>query len=460
MRPVDIKWLLALTLLSVALLAVTGGFTSVIMPDTPSYLDPHSFPDALAQPRLPFYGLMVEAVDAGDHSFKAVAALQTAFFCAAVWWFVAELRYFGLSRPAALSTATALLFSNSLILIGRWVHPELPAIACGLLAFAGVVRLAGPKPRNWAAVLIFAGGGLAYLLRPSMLSLIFVLPFSYACLRALRGQRPLNGWVGAILLMTALPFLALASVRAVAVGDFNIVSFGGYQMSGMAGLMLSDDVVARLPPDVKPLATAVLAARKAAENSGGVIGVPRNSSDIRSFNSAALSYYDVFARTYDEVKQLARQQQRPGESWVDLNKRLMRFSLAVVRAAPIRYLAWIFGASKRLLGHAFIANLPMMIAAIVLIAAWLFRLLTRRPAHVSPIERLDMPVMLLLAASWLVATGALSVLVTFPAIRYIDTANLLLAPVAIYWAALMVAPRLAESRPVQASAPAVASESF
>ena len=38
------------------------------------------------------------------------------------------------------------------------------------------------------------------------------------------------------------------------------------------------------------------------------------------------------------------------------------------------------------------------------------------------------------------AAGALTVLVTFPATRYIDTANLLLAPLAIYGAARMVAP--------------------
>ena len=434
----EIIWLLALTGLSLVVLAASGGFTAEITPDTAGYLNVGSFPAALGEPRVPLYGPLIEAL--GGHKFAAVPALQTVFFIVAAWIFVIELRRFGLSGLAVLSVAAALLFSNSLLLVGRWIHPELPAVACALLAFAGTVRLAGPNSKPWAIVLIFAGAGLSFLLRPSFLPLIFVLPLLHAGLRALRGERPFTAWGGAILLAAALPFLVFASVRAVAVGDFNIVSFGGFQMSGMATLMLSEPVVARLPADQRALGTRLLAARQAAEESGRAIGVPVSSSHQRSFVSAALSYFDVYARTYDQMLRLVSEQRGAGESWIAFNRRLMGFSLDVLRAAPLRYAAWVVGASQRLLGHAVIANLPLMLAVIVILIAWPLRLLLGRTVRLPPVQPNDMPALILLAAAWLVGAGALIVLVTFPAIRYIDTANLLLAPLAIYWAVRMVAP--------------------
>ena len=372
--------------------------------------------------------------------------LQTAFFIIAAWLLVFELRRFGLSGLAVLSVAAALLFSNSLLLIGRTVHPELPAIACALLAFAGTVRLSTPNAPRWAAVLVLLGAGLAYLLRPSFLPLIFVLPVLHAGLRALRGERPFTAGTGAILVAAALPFLAMASLRAATVGDFNIVSYGGYQMSGMATLMLSEPVVARLPERDRALGARLLAARQSAEDSGEAIGVPRNSSDQRSFVSAALAYFDVYARTYDRMLPLVRAQQQPNESWVEFNRRMMGFSLAVVRAAPLRYAAWVVGAMQRLVGHAIIANLPLMLAVLVMLVAWPWRLLVDRTVRLPPVQPMDMPVLVLLAAAWLAAAGALGVLVTFPATRYIATANLLLAPLAIYWAARMVASVLTKER--------------
>jgi hypothetical protein len=442
----EIIWLLALTGLSLIVLAAAGGFNAQITPDTAGYLDVGPFPAALAQERVPLYGRLIDMVDSGSRSFAAVPALQTALFIVATWLLVFELRRFGVSGLAVLSVAVALLFSNSLLLIGRTVHPELPAIACALLAVAGTVRLAGPKPPRWAAVLVLFGAGLSYLLRPNFLPLIFVLPVLHAGLRALRGERPFTAWTGVILVAATLPFLVFAGVRALTIGDFNIVSYGGYQMSGMATLMLSEPVVARLPERDRALGARLLAARTAAEEAGRAIGVPRNSSNQRSFVSAALAYFDVYARTYDEMLPLVQQQRQPIEGWVAFNRRMMGFSLAVVRAAPLRYAAWVAGATQRLIGHAIIANLPLMLAVIVMLVVWPWRLFVHRTVRLPPAQPADMPVMILLAAAWLAAAGALGVLVTFPATRYIDTANLLLAPLAIYWAARMVMSALTNER--------------
>ena len=49
-----------------------------------------------------------------------------------------------------------------------------------------------------------------------------------------------------------LPFLATSQVRRATGGDFNIVSFGGFQMSGTAALMLTPATLDRLPADLRP----------------------------------------------------------------------------------------------------------------------------------------------------------------------------------------------------------------
>jgi hypothetical protein len=432
----------ALTALSVVILAAAGRFAPEMTADTSGYLDPVG--PLLEHPRPPLYRWLVAPLSGG--SYALVPAFQIATYFAACWLFVAALRRYGLSPRAALSVGAGLLFANALLIVANNVHPEFPAITCALLAVAATVHLVGPQPRWWGWVLVCAGSGFAYVLRPSFLPLIVALPALFVCLRALRGDPLAFRRAAVICAIAALPFAGIASLRAATVGDPNITSFGGYVMSGMAILMLSDDVVARLPEDVKPFATELLAARRAGEESGRFIGIPLNASNVRSYHSAALGYFDVLARTHDDMLRLAQSTQKPGESWVELNRRLMRFSLLVVRAAPDRYAAWLVGASTRLLGRSVTTNLPAVLALLVVALAWPWRVLVHGQAGVTPDSALDFPVMILCAILWLGASGVLTVLIHAPANRFIDTSSLLVAPALIYWAALLLKPKVVGAR--------------
>jgi hypothetical protein len=278
------------------------------------------------------------------------------------------------------------------------------------------------------------------VLRPSFLPLVGILPALFLCLHAIRGDALRPARAAVILIVSALPFVGIASLRAVTVGDPNIVSFGGWVMSGMAVLMLSDDVVARLPDDVKPYAVQVLAARRAGEDSGEMIGIPRNSSGVRSYPSVALSYFDVLTRTHDDMLGITFHTRGETESWVAFNRRLTHFSVAVMLAAPERYVMWVIGASGRMLGRSVVTNLPAALALLVVAAAWPWRLLARRQVGVAPASRLDFPVLAVCAILWLIAGGLLTVLLHAAGTRFIETASLLVAPVFIYWAVLLVTP--------------------
>jgi hypothetical protein len=442
----EIRILAALTALSVAILALAGHFAPQLTPDTPHYLRIVGFPAMLAEPRAPLYGWLVAALALGGTRTVAVPAFQIATYMAAVWFLVAQLRRYGVSAVAALSVGAALMFANALLVDAPWLHPELPSITCALVAVAATIELTHARPRRWAWALACAATGCAYVLRPSFLPLVVALPALYAALRALRGDALRPARAAAILVVTAAPFLGIATLRAAVVGDFNIVSFGGFAMSGVATLIVSDDTVARLPDDLKPFAAQVLAARRAGEDSGRFIGIPRNASNERSFYSAALGYFDVLARTHDDMLFLVIDPMRgPNEGWVDFNRRLMRYSFAVARASPERYAAWVVGGAARAVGRSFVANLPCALAILAIALVWPWHLLARRQIGVAPVARLDVPVMAVLAILWFLGGGVLTILMSAPSIRYVETASVLVAPVFIYWAALLACPRLAAS---------------
>jgi hypothetical protein len=135
----------------------------------------------------------------------------------------------------------------------------------------------------------------------------------------------------------------------------------------------------------------------------------------------------------------------PNEAWVDFNRRLMRYSFAVARASPERYAAWVVGGAARAVGRSFVANLPCALAILAIALVWPWHLLARRQIGVAPVARLDVPVMAVLAILWFLGGGVLTILMSAPSIRYVETASVLVAPVFIYWAALLACPRLAAS---------------
>jgi hypothetical protein len=423
---------------SVAIQFAAGGWKPVITFDTGGYIGIHGFPAMFDQERAPYYGWLAYVVSLGSGNYAAVPAIHLAVYLAATWLFVIELRRFGLSALAGLAAGATLLFANSLLIVTRDVHPESLAISAALFAFAGTVHLATGERGRWAWIAVLAGSGLSYALRPSFLPLIVALPALFLCLRAVARRPFAIGRAATILVLSALPFLGIGSLRYSLVGDFNIVSFGGYVMSGTAALMLSDDIVARLPDDVKPLAAEILKERRAGEDSGAFIGIPRNASDVRSYHSVTLAYFDVLARTHDDMLRITGAKRRAGESLVDYNRRMIRFSLAVFRAAPDRYAAWLVGASSRLFGRSFVTNLPAALALVVIVLAWPWRLLFRGETIVHPDSRADFPVLGICAILWLAASAPLTVLIHAPANRFIETSSLLVAAPLVYWASLLV----------------------
>jgi hypothetical protein len=411
------------TALLLAALAATGALSGVLSPDTSGYFAAATSPSPWGQQRSPIYGYLALVLGASATTTGAVASAQALLHAVSVFVLHAGARRAGIGARGAFALASAALLAQSDLYHLRLLLPEALANAC-LLAGLGLTLAATRSARALRILIVpialLVGAG--YLLRPTQLPAIVILPALYFVFAwRQRNEKRLLPPL-ALLIALALPFLVQSGIRWRAVGDFNVVSFGGYQMAGLAAFMLDPGLIARMPEDARPFAQAVLERRLQQEAAGIVPATPHNATGARSFVSTALGYFDIYARGYDNVLgTVIVPLLRPGESWVASNRKLMGFSLATVRAGPLRYLAWVGGATARLVGHAIVGNAPMLIAIALWLAALLAAFLRGRLGASA-----DVGAVSLLALAWFVCNGALPVLVTFPAARYIDSAAALL----------------------------------
>jgi hypothetical protein len=407
--------LLAVAAAVAMVLAATGQMRPWITPDTSGWLDPCAPFGCWAGPRGPVYGWLATAVPT-----VVLPWLQYAALVAAASWLMRGVRRVGGSGRVALAVGVAVVASNMTVLWAHAVVPELFAHAAMLAAVGGVLHLVAGRGRG-LPVAIGALAGLAYLLKPALLSMAVLLPVLVLAL-APRRRVVAAGLFAACL----LPFVLVSGWRLATVGDFNIVSFGGFQMSGMAALMLTPEIAQTLPADLQPTAEAILARREALVAAHLALPIPLNSQSQRSFVSAATGYFDVLARTHDDVLYGAvAPARRADESWVAFNARMQRLALTTLAAAPREYAAWVFGATTRLAGRSVVANLPFVLGCV----AWLC--LSRRRRFVPALPQ-DVRLLGWLTAFWTLGAGLPAVLLTFPAARYIDSACLLLAAWPIY----------------------------
>jgi hypothetical protein len=413
----------------------TGWTTPWINPDTQSYLTVLPYPEFYVQPRLPFYGWLVSGLGGHESSFALVVWLQLALHTGAATLVYVSVRRLGAGKAAAVALFLSSLLPQSFLIFGRSVSPETFAVSLTLIAMAATL-LAVPGRRWWGYLLLAAvAAALACLLRPIVLPLVLMLPVLFVLASRITGRGIVARRAVALLLLSALPLLLYAGDRARHIGDFKLVAFGGFQMSAMAGLLLSQEIAQRLPATDRDLAMRILTARERAEGAGRVLRTPVNSKGDRSFISAAIGYFDIYARTYDDLLhgEIARLQS-PGESWPEFDRRLQRLALATIALAPERYGAWIIGASSRLAGRMIVTNVPFMLASAGLLLMLLL-LMSCRPERVHNLHgTADTLLVVLVVAVYVLATAPLAVLVAFPASRYIDTAAVLLPALPLFGA--------------------------
>ena len=103
----------------------------------------------------------------------------------------------------------------------------------------------------------------------------------------------------------------------------------------------------------------------------------------------------------------------------------MRFALSTVRADRLIYIGWVVGAAVRMAGHMSITDPAFLIPMLMLFVILGFR------GYRSP-EAAEDPSALIAVVLDNRGALALSVLVTYPALRYVDVASIVLPALPLY----------------------------
>lgn len=262
-----------LTVLAAALVLgmwMTGGLTVAPGgPDSAGYiaLQDQGLRTKLEAPVTIGYPVFLSLVALVSPTLSVLPYLQLALHILAVFCFLAGLRSLRIEGPIASLICGSLLFSELALGSSRLILTDGPGSSFAIMSVGMLMRVVGAQ-RRWTEWLgLAAAAFLAYQTRPAYTFLIPVLPMLGAgvALLVLQTQDLRVRWKSlglGLLSATILPFLLFCSFRWATIGRFGLVSSSGTMMIGVVGQFLDDDVVARLPEDLRPIAGRALERRQ------------------------------------------------------------------------------------------------------------------------------------------------------------------------------------------------------
>lgn len=353
------------------------------------------------------------------------------YLAATIAFFVAIKAYTG-SAWIGLATASPLLYAEALSLLGR-VQPDFVAGGFVVLAVAAVVALV-VRPHNpllWASLTLalFA----SYQIRPATLFMAGWLPVLAWALAAVRDgtwRRPRTALIVGLTLATLGPYLLFAGWRASRIGEFGLVAFGGYNMSGLAASLIDEQILDELDEADARVAESILKRR------GWRGWKPYRTGE------GSEEWFNQYSRNIWKVSvQAAKVQLRrdgrplnprtgaPAGLHLAVNGRLREISREVIRRRPRQYLEWVRDANLygwRQLRDSRWTTWP---GAILLVALAVWRFGPRRDAAARPASAARLRAslgLLLIGASFFAGYVFLISLLSFPFGRYFQGAVLLL----------------------------------
>ena len=297
----------------------------------------------------------------------------------------------------------------------------------------------------------------AYQVRPATLFMVAWLPVIGLVVRAWRERRldrRLLAWAVGLALATVLPYLAFCSWRHARVGDFGLVSFGGYNMCGMAATLLEPSLVRELEGDERLMGQVMYKMRKTRDwqpyrrGEGSQEWFAQYSDNIWRICAgvAKRRVQEVWAQAPDE----------PGSRYLrlEINDKLSAFSKSVIRLRVGHYLTWVRDAN--LYGWRQLRGSPWVVWPALLLAVSALALAGGRRfgplAAGSGGEALRLILALgALGLSFFLAYVALISLLSFPFSRYYY-GTVLLLPSALCFSLAVVWREIGRSLPGAAKA--------
>lgn len=454
-------WLLVLEALVFFDLGRTQLHEPIRSPDAVSYEIPaaaDSLAELLSATRTFGYPMLLRVLGPGQENYGLLPELHTLGYLAAVAFFWCALRFYTGSGWLAFAASAPLLFS-SLLRFTQFIQPDVPAPALAVLSVS-LLLLLTVRPANpalWIALTVAVF--LTYQTRPAYVFLIALVPLVGPLLRWCRDKTSWSGlrrWSLGLVVSTLLPFLLFCGLRWRTVGHFGLVSFGGYELIGIAACFLDEDLVDELPPEHRRLAGEILEARQLRKwrpyrldsptprwyrqygKNQWYIAEPKARPIVieeRRIDGSAERDNDAVV-----VEQWEHRGAPPlsGAISVAINDRLSQLSWSIIRRRPLLYLKWLndsllFGFDQVLVASIWSRWLPVLIILSLPIA--ILRL-GRQRSLVGDLRRPLSTIwrqlfgLCLLAALFLLAKLGLMVLLSWPQERYL-VAGLMFIPAAL-----------------------------
>lgn len=422
--------LVAMMVLSATILWRSDRFHARVVPDTASYLDVplNSLAGALSHYRTPGYPVFLAATKPFAAEWAAVPIVHYLIFCGAV---AALFRSLGpLAGPWARAfIAGSLLFAN--ILIGpestvETVATDFLASAFGVLAVSLLLlRATRAVPSRWLLLAIALVSAAAWIVRPAYLFLVPMIPLLGAMLT--KANSHITNRTGGLRepitlgFVTLLPLVAWCGLRQTVVGRFGAVSFGGYNLIGIAGQFLDDGLAQELPDDLQPLALAALERQKTFSFPG-----PTDAESSKlNYERIERRYDDTIWRIY-----LPAAEELAGNAPVRVNSDLKRLAFEIIKRRPRDYVIWVAKATRqavRKLVSDFVLNPVYLALLFATIGTQLLCILRHSPA---PDATCPGATASLFVVAMVYATASLSVVIIVcpPLGRMTDAAGLFMAP--------------------------------
>lgn len=406
-----------------------------IAPDSREYLEFEwsSLQGVLSSPRTVGYPLFLQFCRLLGRPERVAPLLQVGALIAAVWVFFAGLCKAGFRTSVAACCAGALLLGRAGHEWGSALLADSLAISLSLAAVGSFLATTSRAPGLWAWVGLTVCTMGAYHTRPAQLFLLPLWPAlgwlldRYLLRRevafAARWRR-----VGWYCVVAGVPFLAFCTLRAAAVGHWGLVSFGGYNIVGVAGQFLEEDMVPRLSSDLQPLARDILDRRAA-------LAAEYPRPDVVNIQTYEERFNPVVWRCAVPAAR-ARYKADPAQ----VNRALSRLSREILTLRPFQYAHWLRCNALHALKQTILltaTDYGTLFAGLIGFAALAWQLIAQRlPATgTADSQRFLERHLLFWTATAFAAASSLLVVLVEPAIaRYITAAMGLLPAVVMSWA--------------------------
>jgi hypothetical protein len=333
-----IFWLAVQALLLLALLQATGRLEPRLEPDSAGYreMSVDSLRSVLSSIRTAGYPIYLRAVRAVTGSDLSAPWLHHATWVATVIAFCVALQVAGFSAGASGAAASVLLYARTLFDYVSAITPDVAALSCAVLTMALLlvaVRRSGSVPA-WLG--LAAAGFMTYQMRPAYLFLVPLIPVLGVLLAAFVFRAPLRSrrlacLAAGLVAAAAIPFLLFCSLRWAVVGHFGLVSFGGYNLIGISGQFLDEELVDELSPKSRPLAQAIVERRRGA----GWWSAPRDYAAMEAMYNPLI--WEAAVPAAEELY---------GEDAVAVNRAVSGLAWEIIRRRPARYARWLVRAGR------------------------------------------------------------------------------------------------------------------